>query len=159
MVQDNYERMIQLVTESFDMRNDPDQISVTPEEQKKLFAIHPSTLSEMTNENGPIVWILLIPTTQVIMERFIAGKISEKQLLEQTKVGDKYDAIYLCSASVLAEFRHKGHAKKVALTAIQDMQKSHPVRSLYYWPFSDEGKALARSLARAVDLQLFERKK
>ncbi len=157
-MEDNFERMMQLVTEFFDTRNDPDQISVTPEEQKKLFAIHPSTLSEMANENGPIVWILLIPTTQVIMERFIAGKISEKQLLELTKVGDTYDAIYLCSASVLPEFRHKGFAKKVALAAMQDIQRSHPVKSLYYWPFSDEGKALARSLARALDLQLFERK-
>lgn len=159
MVQDNYERMIQLVTESFDMRNDPDQISVSPEEQKKLSSIHPSTLSEMANDDGPIVWILLIPTTQTIMERFLAKKISEKQLLDLTRVGDTYESVYLCSASVLPEFRRRGYAKEIALNAIMDIQKYHPIKSLYYWPFSDEGKVLARSLARALDLQLFERKK
>ncbi len=154
---DNYERMMQLVTEFFDARNDPDQISVTPEEQKKLFAIHPATLSELANEDGPIVWILMIPTTQIVMERFLSGKISEKQLLERTKLGDTYDSIYFCSASVLPEFQRKGLAKQVSLTAINDIQKSHPIKSLFYWPFSAEGKALAQSLARTCGLQLFER--
>ncbi|MCD6012515.1 MAG: GCN5-related N-acetyltransferase (GNAT)-like protein [Flavipsychrobacter sp.] len=148
---------MELVTDFFDTRNDPDQISVTPEEQKKLFAIHPATLSELSNEDGPIVWILMIPTTQIVMERFLSGKISEKQLLERTKLGDTYDAIYLCSASVLPEFQHKGLAKQVALDAINNIQRSHPIRSLFYWPFSDAGKALAISLARTCNMQLFER--
>jgi hypothetical protein len=156
---DNYARMMQLVTEFFDTRNDPDQISVTPDEQKRLFAIHPATLSEQANEDGPIVWILMVPTTQIVMERFLAGTISEKQLLERTRIGDTYEAIYLCSASVLPEFQHKGLAKKVALNAINDILQSHPIRSLFYWPFSDEGKALAVSLARTCGMQLFERNK
>lgn len=156
---DNYHRMIDLVTEFFDTRNDPDQISVTEAERKKLWAIHPSTLSEMANEDGPIVWILMIPTTQVVMERFLAGDISEQQLLERTKPGDTYDAIYLCSASVLPEFQRKGLAKQVALDAVDVICSSHPIRSLFFWPFSNEGRKLALSIARARNLQLLERKK
>lgn len=153
----NFERMIELVTSAFDMRNDPDQISVTPAERAKLEALHPATLSELANDDGPIVWILLVPTTQALMHRFIAGAISEKQLLEQTHPGDALDTIYLCSASVLPEFQHKGLAKKVALDAIHRIQAHHPVNALFYWPFSEGGKATALSLARTLGLPLFEK--
>ena len=153
----NFERMIQLVNEFFDTRSDPDQISVSNEERKKLEQIHPATLSEYADDGGPIVWILLIPTTQAIMERFINGAITEKQLLAETKPGDEYDAIYLCSASVLPEYRHKGLAKKVTIDAISSIRRDHKIKSLFYWPFSEEGKALARSMAEETGLPLFEK--
>lgn len=150
---------MQLVTEVFDTRNDPDQISVTAEERDRLFAIHPTTLSELTNDDGPIVWILLIPTTDELMHQFLNGTISEKKLLEETQPGDNYTAIYLCSASVLPEFQHKGLGKKVTLEAIGKIRKDHAIKSLFYWPFSDEGKILAASVAKATGLKLFEKKK
>lgn len=155
---DNYERMIQLVTEFFDTKNDPDQISVTEEERDKLYKIHPATLSELANEDGPMVWILIIPTTQAIMERFIKGEISEKKLLEETQPGATYEAIYLCSVFILPEYRHKGLAKKVGMEAISSIRKDHPIKSLFYWPFSNEGKALAGYAAKELGLSLFERK-
>ncbi len=155
---DNFNRMIQLVTEFFDTRNDPDQISVTPEEREKLESIHPATLSELANDDGPMVWILLIPTSTSIMDRFINGTITEKQLLEETQPGVAYDTIYLCSASVLPEYRQKGLAKKVAIEAINSIRKDHTIKSLFYWPFSSEGRGLAKSISREVDLPLFEKK-
>jgi hypothetical protein len=155
---DNFNRMLTLVNEFFDTRNDPDQISVSAGERKKLEYIHPSTLSERANEDGPIVWILMVPTTHGIMERFISGAITEKQLLEETPIGAPYDAIYLCSASVLPEFRHKGLAKKVTLEAINTIRKDNPIKELFYWPFSDEGRALANAVAQEVGLPLYERK-
>jgi hypothetical protein len=154
---DNFKRMMALVTEFFDARNDPDQISVTPDEQKKLHDIHPATLSELANEDGPIVWILLVPTTNDIMQQFLSEAISEKQLLQETPTGASYDAIYLCSASVLPELQRKGLAKQVSLEAIAAIRKDHPIKSLFYWPFSGAGKALARSLARETGMELRER--
>ena len=155
---DNLNRMIELVTEFFDTRNDPDQISVSPEERKKLEEIHPATLSEFANEDGPVVWILVIPTTHDIMERFLKGAISEKQLLQETQTGISYDAIYMCSVYILPEFRHKGLAKKVGLEAINSIRKDHPIKSLFYWPFSDEGKGLANYAAKVTGLPVYERK-
>ena len=155
---DNFNRMIQLVTEFFDTRNDPDQISVTPEEREKLESIHPATLSELANDDGPMVWILLIPTSAATMDRFIKGTITEKQLLEETQPGAAYDAIYLCSASVLPEYRQKGLAKKVTIDAINNIRKDHPIKSLFYWPFSDWGKTLALSVSGTIGLPLFEKK-
>ena len=154
---DNFNRMIQLVTEFFDTRNDPDQISVTNEEREKLQKIHPATMSEFANEDGPVVWIMLIPTTHIIMERFIKGEITEKQLLEETQPGDVYDVIYLCSAFTLPEFRHKGLAKKITIDAINSIRKDYPIKSLLCWPFSDEGKNLSRLLAKEIGLPLFEK--
>ncbi len=153
----NYERMIQLVTEFFDVKNDPEQLDVDEAVIAHLHELHPATLSEVATEDGPIVWILVIPTLHRVMERFISGGISEKGLVDETPVGVAYDAIYLCSASVLPEYRHKGLAKKTTIEAINAIRDDNPVKSLFYWPFSEEGRKLAEAVAAAAELPLFER--
>jgi ribosomal protein S18 acetylase RimI-like enzyme len=154
----NFERMLELVNRFFDTRNDPDQISVDEEERELLAQIHPATMSELVNEDGPIVWILLVPTTTAVMGQFLKGAISEKQLLFDTPAGRAYDAIYLCSASVLPEFRHKGLAKKVTIEAINKIRNDHAINALFYWPFSEEGRLLAMSIATETGLPIYERK-
>ncbi len=154
----NFDRMLQVIGDVFDTRNDPDQISVNEEERELLEKIHPDTLSEFANEDGPLVWILLIPTTEEIMQRFLSGVISEKQLLYETPIGSSYDVIYLCSASVLPEARNKGLAKKLTLDAIGNIQKDHAIKALFLWPFSPEGKTLAQSIAAQLGLPLHEKK-
>jgi len=114
-------------------------------------------MSEYNEGDGPIVWILLIPTTEAIMKRFLAKEISETQLLNETPIGGKYDAIYLCSASVLEEYRRKGLAKKIGYEAIQSIMKDHKVKALFYWSFSPEGQALAEKAAKELNLPLYKR--
>ncbi len=150
--------MLQLVGEFFDTKNDPDQLDVTEEDRERLLAIHPATMSEYVEGDGPVVWLMGIPTTTAIMEQFLKGEISETQLLYNTPLGIKYEALYLCSASVLPEFRGKGLAKKIALEAISKMQKAHPIKALFTWSFSNAGKALGASIARECNLPIFERK-
>ncbi len=154
---DNFERMLELVNDAFNTRNDPDQISVTEDEQKKLHLIHPATLSELANEDGPIVWILIIPTTNAIKNSFIKGDITERQLLEETMPGIPFETIYLCSATVLPEFRGKGLAKQVTMDAVKRICDIHPIRSLFYWPFSEGGRMLAESIAALTGLPLEEK--
>ncbi len=154
----HFTRMIQLVNSFFNVKNDPEQLDVNEKVIERLREIHPATMSEYVEGDGPVVWILLIPTTYDVMERFIKGTISEKQLYEETRPGQVYEAIYLCSASVLEEYRRKGLAGKVALEAIQKIRKDHPIKALYYWPFSDEGKTLATFLSKTLGLPLYERK-
>jgi GNAT superfamily N-acetyltransferase len=69
----------------------------------------------------------------------------------------QYDAIYLCSALVLPEYRGKGIAKRLACTAIEAIQADHPIKSLVCWAFSREGEALATSIAREVGIPLLQR--
>jgi len=154
---DNFNRMIQLAGSFFDAKNDPGQLDVDEHIIEQLKEIHPATLSEYVDGDGPVVWILLIPATHVAMNRFLKLEISERQLFAETVAGAGYDSIYLCSALVLPEYRGKGLAKKKAIDAINEIRKTYPVTSLFYWPFSDDGKHLAQSIAKACGLPLYER--
>lgn len=151
----NYEIMLSLIDEVFATRNDPDQIQVTEQELIKLNQIHPSCLTELADENGPLIWILIIPTTSLIMEDFLNDKITEKELLENTPLNTHYDAIYLCSATTLPEARNKGKTKELCLKAMKEIQKTNPIEKLFVWPFTKAGEALANSIASASALKLY----
>jgi ribosomal protein S18 acetylase RimI-like enzyme len=153
----NFDRMIALATEVFDMKNDPDQISVTQEDIDRLHALHPACMTEEATDDGPVAWVLIFPTTHELMERFLREGISERQLLSETALGGKFEAVYLCSALVLPEYRGKGVAKRLTVSAIRSMQKDHPIRELFVWPWSKEGEQSARSVARETGLTLLTR--
>ena len=153
----NLERMIRLADDFFATKSDSSQLSVTEEDREKLQRLHPATLSQQIEGDGPVAWILLIPTTEDLMEGFLTKGINEQELLNLTPQGAKYDAVYLCSALVLPEFRGKGIAKRVASDAIREIQKSHPIRSLFFWEFSPEGGSLADAVARETGLPVLKR--
>jgi len=153
----NFERMIQLAGEVFAAHNDPTQLDVDEEVMEKLQKIHPATLSDYEDGDGPVVWILLIPTTIDLMHQFVNGEISETELLNKTPLHVQYGALYLCSALVLPEYRHKGLATKVGLEAIQHIRADHPIEYLFTWSFSREGAELARLAANTEGLKLLER--
>jgi hypothetical protein len=88
------------------------------------------------------------------MEDFLQKKISEKQLLDKTPVGVKYDCLYLCSATTLPEARGKGKTRELCLNAIRQIRKDHPIKTLFVWPFTKEGERLAEAIARATGLLL-----
>lgn len=154
MPEDNLKRMIALAEEFFDVKNDPDQISVDEETRARLLAIHPNTMTEVRNDDGPIVWVLVIPTTTDVMGQFLGKKINEQQILEKTPPGGKYEAVYLCSALVLPEHRGKGMAKRSAVQAVREIQKQHCIKELFAWTFSPEGEGLAVSIAGELGLPL-----
>jgi len=153
----NRERMIRLAEEFFDMKNDPDQITVDGEVIARLTKIHPRSMSEERDADGPVAWILVIPTTTPLMEAFLRRAINERELLEKTPLAVPYDALYLCSALVLPERRAQGLARALTLDAISAVRRDHPLKALFYWGFSGGGDALAASVARASGLPLYRR--
>lgn len=156
-MQENFQRMIRLADEFFGARTDPEQINVTPRVRARLERIHPATLSARSTKKGPIAWMLVIPTTTVLMKKFIDGTIGEKELLKRTPLHRPYEAIYLCSALVLPEYRGKGIAKRLLAKAIRSIRRDHPVECLFFWGFSKKGARLAHSVAQAVRLPLMRR--
>ncbi len=152
----NYKKMMAIIEETFATRNDPGQIQVTPAQMKKLEQLHPSTLAEIANEDGPMIWVLMIPTTKKIMDDFLSRIISETELLEKTKPGDSFDCIYLCSATTLPEYRDKGETKKLCIKAVREIGNDHPIKYLFVWPFTQGGEKLAVSVAKASSLELFK---
>ena len=157
MAKSNFERMIELADTAFSVRTDPTQLSVEQNVIERLQKIHPSTMSDFDDGNGPVVWILVIPTTSSLMHRFINKEISEKELFELTPLDIQYDTIYLCSAMVLEEYRGKGLAKNLTMEAIENIRKEYPIKTLFVWAFSREGEALAEKIAVLTDLPLKKR--
>lgn len=154
----NLGRMIRLAEQTFEARNDPDQLDVDEDVIRRLTDLHPATLSERNEGDGPVIWILLIPTTLETMELFIQAAIGERELLARTRPGDRFEAIYLCSALVLPEFRNRGYALELSLHALAALRENQPVSHLYVWPFSEAGLALAKRLSKETGLALKIRK-
>ena len=77
-------------------------------------------------------------------------------MLEKTRVGDLYDCIYLCSVTTLPEYREKGETKQLCIKAIDAISKDHPLKTLFVWPFTKGGEALAESVAKECKLQLLK---
>src|SRR4051812_16443410 len=107
----NFGRMMQLIDEVFATRSDPDQLQVNRQQLEKLYQIDPSTLMEVSNDEGPLIWVLMIPTTKEVMQLFLSGHLSERELLDKTQIGENYSCIYLCSATTLPEIRSQGKTK------------------------------------------------
>jgi hypothetical protein len=153
----NFERMIQLSDQVFSSRTDPDQLNVNEDVMEHLQLIHPSTISEYDNGKGPVCWVLCIPTKLDLMNRFMDQKISERELYELTPLHTKYEAIYLCSALLLEEFRGKGIATGLAVEAVETIRADHDIKALFMWAFSKEGEKLAQKLSGLMNLPLYKR--
>jgi hypothetical protein len=54
MAKSNFERMIQLSDEVFSSRTDPDQLNVNEDVMEHLQHIHPDTISDYDDVNGPV---------------------------------------------------------------------------------------------------------
>ena len=153
----NFERMIQLADDVFAVKNDPDQLDVNQDVLDQLRRIHPATVSEFDDGHGPVAWVLLIPTTLGLMDQFLSHSISEKELYEQTPLDAAYEAIYLCSAMVLEEYRRKGIARQLTLKAIDSIRKDHPIKNLFVWSFTIEGDMTADTISQITSLPLLKR--
>lgn len=157
MAPSNFERMIQLAEDVFAVRNDPDQLDVNQDVLDQLRRIHPATISEFDDGHGPVAWVLLIPTTLGLMDQFLNHSISEKELYEQTPLDAAYEAIYLCSAMVLEEYRRKGIARQLTLKAIDSIRKDHPIKAMFVWSFTTAGDITADTISQMTSLPLLKR--
>lgn len=149
--------MLQLAEEFFEVKNDPEQLSIDENVLKLLHDIHPATTGEKSTEEGPVAWTIVIPTTYEVMNKFLRGELNERELFEHTLNDAAFEAVYLCSALVLPEYRGKGFAKELACNSIKAIRNDHPIKQLYYWEFSGEGTKLAEAVAKEVGLPLLKR--
>ncbi len=151
----NYERLIRLAEDIFSVKNDPHQLDVDEAVLQRLRQLHPATVSEYIDGNGPVAWVLVFPTTLELMHRFLDHKISEKELFELTPLHETYEAIYLCSALVLEEYRRKGISKRLTLEAISQIGNDHPIKALFVWPFTPEGDWASAEIGNRTGLPLY----
>ncbi len=149
--------MLQLAESVFAAKDDPNQLVVDEEVITQLQKLDPNTVSEYVDGDGPVAWILVIPTSAKLMQRFLKQEISESELLDLTPTDAPFEAIYLCSALVLEEYRRKGIVKQLTIQAIETICNNYPIKSLFVWPFSNEGNLSAQRIADLVQLPLYKR--
>jgi GNAT superfamily N-acetyltransferase len=154
---DHRTRLLQLAEEVFAVRSDPEQLDVDERVLERLRRLHPASVQEEAVAEGPVAWVLLIPTTRAMMDDFVAGRITERALYERTPEHGPYQAVYLCSGLVLPEYRRRGIAARLAVRAVEAMRRDHPIAALCSWAFTPEGQAAARALAVRTGLPLHER--
>lgn len=130
MALSNFERLIQLADEVFAVKNDPTQLDVDEKVLKRLKRMHPATVADEDDGNGPVAWVLVIPTNLELMNRFLKNEISEKELFDLTPLEATYEALYLCAALVLEE-PPKGNS------ASNDLKsgRKHPEGPSFEMPF------------------------
>ena len=157
MAQSNYVRLLALADEVFATKLDPDQLDVNEEVIEQLLEIHPASVSEFSDENGPLAWLIVLPTSIALMELFLNNEITERELFDKTRELKSFDAIYLCSALVLEEHRRKGISKDLALKAISKIRENNKITALFIWAFSEEGYKASEKIARLVELPFFQK--
>lgn len=149
--------MIALADEVFATKHDPSQLDVDEEVIEQLLAIHPATVSEFADEHGPAAWLIVIPTSLALMEQFLRKELTERELFEQTRGVKNFEAVYLCSALVLKEYRRKGISKSLALRSIETIRKEHAIQAVFNWAFSVEGDKASEEIASLLGLPLYKR--
>jgi len=153
-MQKNLARMIALAEQHFDARTDPRQIAFTEEDMKYMQTLHPACINEISNDEGPICWVTIIPTSLSNMHRFLLGEFAENELLQNTTSSTPFEAIYLCSALTLPEFRNQKITFNASISAIEQIVSTHEVKALFTWPFSEEGLQLCEKIAQHFHLPL-----
>ncbi len=153
-MQPNLIRLLELVDAVFETRNDPSQIGFSDEDMAKMGELHEACLQEASNTDGPIAWVSVIPTSNELMTLFVNEKITERELFDLTTVQTPQEAVYLCSAIVLPEFRHSGVAFNLSVSAIRAMQMDNNITHVFVWPFTNEGESLASKIAHACGIPL-----
>lgn len=153
----NFEIMMQIVNEVFHYDTDPDQLQVDEAVVEQLSAIHPATCIELNDENGPIFWLILIPTSLATMQLFLKGEISEQTLYSYALTEKVYEALYLCSIALHPNYRNKGMAVHETKQAILQLKATWPINCLYYWPLSQAGDQLAQKLALEMGLPIYKK--
>jgi hypothetical protein len=153
-----YQKMHKVAEDFFGTNDDPDQISITEESNRKLRSIDNDTIMYKVDRNGdPISWIIVIPTSREVMNKFLNKEITERELLEITVEEKSFEALYLCSAFTLPKYRKQGLAKELTLEAVKKFAPNVE-NELYSYPFSEEGKSALKSLEKELGREIKFRK-
>lgn len=145
--------------EVFGVSDDPFQIPVTKEAWDKMMSLHPdSILYRSDGADNLMGWLGMVPTTKELMNKFINGEISEREMFNMTEKQNISEALYLGGVVVLPEYRRKGLAKELLKEAIRNFRKINPQIILFYWAFSNEGKKLAEKVSRELHIEILAKK-
>lgn len=155
------DEMLTMGGEFFGQFNDPTEIKATRENYEKIVALHPAAYRFKTNEAGKLVaWSVVIPTSRVIAVDFVERRITERELLERTRMHEKHDALYLFAALTLPEYRGRGYAKKMLKEQIHEIGgDTEGELMLFAWTVTEAGEKMVGAIERELGVTIIRRRK
>jgi hypothetical protein len=147
-------KIISVDEKFFRTTNDSQQIPITKEALDKILQLHSNAFLYKLENNEPISWVVVVPTSKDLADKFLNDEISERELLDLTKPQLVYEAIYLCSATTMPEHRRKGYVIEMMKEAIGSIPHKEDVK-LFAWAYSPEGKALMEKAAREFGVKIW----
>jgi hypothetical protein len=138
----------------FRTTNDSQQIPITKEALDKILQLHSKAFLYKLENNEPISWVVVVPTSKDLADKFLNDEISERELLDLSKPQPVYEAIYLCSATTMPEHRRKGYVMKMMKEVILAIPHTEDVK-LFAWAYSPEGKSLMEKAARDFGVKIW----
>ncbi len=139
-------RKIRETTERyFETAADPEQMQISEWTTKRLLDLHPLALNVWIENGEPISWTTSIPTSRESAERFLRGEINERELTDDVVPHERYEALYLCAAFTIPEYRGKGYATELFAEAIANIPLADDA-IIFAWIWSEEGDRLVKRL-------------
>ena len=152
------QKMDKIAEEIFGTQKDSAQIPITHESGEKLDKLSPHWIKYRLDDNGePISWVVVVPTTKEIANRFLRGEITEKEILDLGTPQKNYSALYLCAAITIPEYRKKGFALELLQEAIGSIPTTEDC-VLFAWPYSKEGEGVINKLEQVLVKKIFIKK-
>ncbi len=131
---------------------DPEQIPIVPESREKMKKLSPYCFHTAFDSNdNPVSWVIRIPTTRELKEKFMRKEITEREMFDQTVPAQTYDALYLCTSFTIPEFRRKGIARALTIETIEKFKENSPNIQLFSWIYSSDGEKFVDSLPFEVE--------
>lgn len=144
------QKMNRIAEDIFGTDKDPGQIPITKEYGEILERLTPHWIKYRLDDYGePIAWSIVVPTQLGLMNKFLRGDITEKELVDFTKHQDEYEALYLCAAVTVPKYRRMGYATETMTEAINSIPHTKDT-VLFSWVYSDEGRKLVEKLNRVL---------
>lgn len=157
MDEDIFTKMDSIAERVFGMANDPDQIPVSQETDDKLLKLHPKSFVFKEENGEPISWVVVVPTSIELANRFLGGEITEREMFALSEPQKEYGALYLCSAITVPEKQRRGYAVELFKEAIAGIPHVVDVK-IFAWPISEKGELLLQRLEKELAITI-ERKK
>ncbi len=126
---------------------------------KLLTQKFPLSVNIIYDDKKVIGYTFALPCDKETMHAFVKGKITEKELFYaiRDKISpEEYCCIYLVDSLIISTYRRKGLAIKARVMQIKKYQSALRKKDLilFSWPFTKEGKAFGRKLAKIMGLKI-----
>ena len=158
---DDYESSCRLAESFFQTKEDPEQMSADELTFDFFTNKFPYSGNIIKDDNKVIGHTFALPCNKEVMNKFLRGKINEKELFYEIRDQIKpheYDSLYLVSAQILPGYQRRGLATNGFVMQVRAYQKMMgQCIELFYWSITPEGNKLAQKVAAKLNLPLKKR--